>query len=323
MTKPTELKPLIMTPPLKSSSSSNKNKSGNHGIWWHKDAPGPLKKFPFIVQFGSMKFSKVRMDETMKPHLNDGIEIHFVDSGKYQWVVDDKQIELLPGNLSVTAPWQLNGSPMGKMDIGQINWMVIKPKEYGPDTPLNLGSWTNLPAYLQESLGQMLANENNSIIEKAKTFKKYFVELEKEFSKQEEGFEIMVCNIIENLFIDLHRHLSLQEQQSYQEDVFIEKLSEIVKQDLSKKWIIDDLAYLFGMGKTKFTYEVKKQTGYPPNSFIINLKIEKAIELMQNNDDMNMSDIAFACGFSSLQYFNATFSQRIGISPGKFKLKQH
>ncbi|MFI1772431.1 helix-turn-helix domain-containing protein [Thalassobellus citreus] len=301
------------------NSSNNKTKTSNHGVWWHQEDMGPLKNIPYIVQFGSMKFSKVRMDENMRPHLNDGIEIHFVNSGKYKWVVDDKEIELLPGNLSITAPWQLNGSPTGKMDIGQINWIIIKPKKYTLNTPLNLGNWTKLPFDLQENIGTMIANKNNLVIEKAKTFKKYFTELEKELSSQEEGFEIMVGNIIENLFIDLHRHLSLREQKNYEEDNFIERLTQIVTNDLSKKWIIDDLAYMFGMGKTKFTYEVKKLTGYPPNSFIINLKIEKAIDLIKNNKSMNMSDIAFTCGFSSLQHFTATFSQRIGVSPSKYE----
>lgn len=295
-----------------------KAKKKTHGIWWHQNDPGPLKKLPYIKQFGSMKFSKVRMDETMFPHLNDGIEIHFVNSGKYKWVVDDNEIELLPDNLSVTAPWQLNGSPTGKMDIGQINWIVIKPEEFSTDTPLNLGSWTKLSKKFQKSLGTMLANNNTIVIEKAKVFKKYFIELEKELHKQQKGYKIMVGNIIENFFIDLHRHLSLREQKIYEEDHFIDKLTQLISKDFNKKWIIDDLAYMFGMGKTKFTYEVKKLTGYPPNSFIINLKIEKALQMIKNREE-NMSDIAFACGFSSLQHFTSTFSQRIGISPGKYK----
>ncbi|WP_370479454.1 helix-turn-helix domain-containing protein [Tamlana flava] len=290
----------------------------NLNIWWHKDDPGPLKNLPFIVQFGSMKFSKVRLDETMRPHLNDGIEIHFVNSGKYKWVVDDKEVELLPDNLCITAPWQLNGSPTGKMDIGQINWMVIKPKNYGKKTPLSLGPWTKLDQKFQESLGLMIADDNNLVIEKAKIFKKYFVELEKELINQDEGFEIMVGNIIENFFIELHRNLSFRKQKIHEETNFIDNLTQLVLEDLNRKWIIDDLAYRFGMGKTKFTYEVKNLTGYPPNSFIINLKIEKAIDMIMK-DETNMSDIAYACGFSSLQHFTSTFSQRIGVSPGKYK----
>ncbi len=306
---------------LENDSSNKKKKTGNQGIWWHQDDLGPLIHFPYIRQFGSMKFSKVRIDESMRPHLNDGIEIHFVNSGKYQWVIDENEVELLPDNLSVTAPWQLNGSPTGKMDIGQIYWMVIKPDAYDIDIPLKLGAWTKLSDKFQKKMGTMITNENAIVVEKAKVFKKYFLELEKELSNQEKGFEIVVNNIIENFFIDLFRHLALREQKIQEEDNFIIKLTQIVTNDINKKWIIDDLAYIFGMGKTKFTYEVKKHTGYPPNSFIINLKIEKAIDLIKNSEYMNMSDIAFACGFSSLQHFTSTFSQRIGVSPGKFKDK--
>lgn len=303
---------------IKPNTLDKKNKSGIHGVWWHQDNLGPLINLPYIKQFGSMKFSKVNMDETMFPHLNDGIEIHFVNSGKYEWVVDGNEIELLPDNLSVTAPWQLNGSAKGRMDIGQITWIVIKPDEYTLNSALKIGSWTKLPKKFQKKLGIMITNEHNSVIEKAKAFKKHFSELEKELSNREKGFEIMVGNIIENLFIELYRHLSLKEQKSYEDDSFIDKLTQMVTNDLNKKWIIDDLAYLFGMGKTKFTYEVKKLTGFPPNSFIINLKINKAIELIKNSDE-SMSNIAFTCGFSSLQHFTSTFSQRIGISPGKYK----
>ncbi|MGY5355622.1 helix-turn-helix domain-containing protein [Wenyingzhuangia sp. IMCC45467] len=296
-----------------------KNKPGNHGVWWHAENIGPIKNMPFIKHFGSMKFSKVNIDDNMKPHLNDGIEIHFVHSGKYNWVIDDNEIQLLPDNLSITAPWQLNGSPEGKMDIGQINWLVIKPEEYTPDTPLNLGSWTKLPKSFQESLGNLLADDSNLVIEKAKTFKKYFIELEKELSNEEDGYEIIVGNLIENLLIEIHRQLAFRKQKIDEEDNFIDNLSQMILADINKKWIIDDLAYKFGMGKTKFTYEVKKLTGYPPNSFIINLKIEKAIDLITNNQNMSMSDIAFACGFSSLQHFTSTFSQRIGTNPSKYK----
>lgn len=307
-----------MTNAKHTPSFNSNSQTGSSGIWWNQDNRGPLKNIPFLVQFGSMKFSKVKNDETMRPHLNDGIEIHFVVSGKYNWIVDDQEIKLLPGTLSITAPWQLNGSPSGKMEIGEIIWIVIKPKEYDYNKPLDLGSWTKLNKEFQKKLGDLIANKNSLVLGKGKVFKKYFVGLENELLNYDEGVEIMVGNIIENLFIDLYRHLLDNEEANNIQDHFIDKLNQIVLNDLNKKWIIDDLAYLFGMGKTKFTYEVKKLTGYPPNSYIINLKIEKAIEMI-NAGEKSISEIAYASGFSSLQHFTSTFSQRIGISPGKFK----
>jgi AraC-like DNA-binding protein len=250
------------------------------------------------------------------------IEIHYVNSGKYDWVIEGKEIELLPENLSVTAPWHENGSLSGIMDIGQINWIIIKPSEFTQEKALNFGNWSKLSKAFQQNLGEMIGDANNAVLEKAKNFKKYFDELRYELAYQEEGFEIKVQNILENLFIDLHRELSNSISKNQESDSFIEKLSQLIVNDLTKKWHIEDLASVFNMGKTKFTYEVKKLTGFPPNSFIISLKLENAIQLIKNNTNISMAEIAYLCGFSSLQHFTSTFSQRNGISPRKYQMQQ-
>ena len=208
------------------------------------------------------------------------------------------------------------------MDIGQINWIIIKPQEFTNEKALNFGNWSKLPAAFQENLGKMIGDADNSVIEKARNFKKYFDELRNELAYQEEGFEIKVQNILENLFIDLHRQLSNKIHKNQESDTFIEKLTQLLENDLTKKWHIEDLAAVFNMGKTKFTYEVKKLTGFPPNSFIISLKLEKAIQLLKTSPSISMAEIAFSCGFSSLQHFTSTFSQRNGISPRKYQLQQ-
>jgi AraC-like DNA-binding protein len=288
------------------------------GVWWHPDSSGPLQTLPYILQFGSMKFYKVRMDYTMYPHTHPGIGIRFVHSGKFQWVVEGKKIEHLPDDLSIINPWQLYGSPYGKTDIGEYTWLVIKPLAYTANTPLALGSWSRLPIEFQHNLGHMLTKENSMVIRKVRKLKKYFVELKNELCTQQIGYEIVIGNLIDNFFIDLYRHLTIRQQKIEEDDNFIEKLTQILTEDLTKKWIIDDLAYKFGMGKTKFTDEVKKLTGYPPNSYIINLKIDRSIEMLRKGNT-KLSDIAYICGFSSLQHFTSTFSNRIGIGPGKYR----
>jgi len=288
------------------------------GVWWYHGKPGPLVLLPYVLQFGSMKFFKVRMDYTMYPHLHPGIGIRFIHSGKYKWVVEEQEIELLPDDLSITNPWQHYGSPYGKTDIGEYTWLVIRPLVYSENTNLNFGAWTKLSKGLQGNLGKMLTRENTVILRKAKKLRKYFCELKNELCRQQVGYEIVVGNLIDNFFIDLYRHLSERQQRIENDDNFIDELRSLITADLSRKWIIDDLSCKFGMGKTKFTDEVKKLTGYPPASFIINLKIEKAIEMLRDAKS-SLSDIAYFCGFSSLQHFTSTFSNRIGVSPGKYR----
>lgn len=294
-------------------------KSGTSGVWWHEEERGPLKNLPFISQFGSMKFTKVNLDENMKPHFNDGIEIHYVESGKYDWEFEGKTVELLPDDLSVTAPWHLNGSPAGKMDLGRISWIILKPLNFSPEKPLNLGKWTQLSKSFQSNLGQLISGQKGIVLRKARVFKKYVTELRKELTRQEKGYGTVVANLMENFLIELHRELEGRRLKIESQDSFISKLGQTVSGDFSNKWKVEELALRFGMGKTKFTDEVKRLTGYPPNSYIINLKISKARELLEKDSGTTLSEIAYRCGFSSLQHFTSSFTQRTGISPGKYR----
>ncbi len=290
-----------------------------NGVWWYEHNPGPIKNLPFIRQFGHMKVTRINLDENMKPHLNDGIEIHYIESGKYDWVIEDKTVELLTDDLSITAPWHLNGSPSGKMDLGELNWIVIKPEYFSEIDQLNFGDWTRLPANFQQNLGELIASERGIVIRNARNFKRYFLDLKRELTDQADGYEMIVTNILENMLIALNRHLENRKQQIQEEDSFILSLNEAINADLTKKWIVDDLAQQFGMGKTKFTDEVRRLTGYPPNSYIINLKLKRAKDLLLNAPSQTLSQIAYTCGFSSLQHFTSSFSQRTGITPASFR----
>jgi AraC-like DNA-binding protein len=293
-------------------------KPGTSGVWWHEGNPGPIAKLDFIKQMGHMRFTRINLDDSMKPHFNDGIEIHYIHSGKYDWVIEDKTVELLPDDVSITAPWQINGSPSGKMDLGEISWIVIKPQDFTETNPLKLGRWSQIPNAFQQNIGKVIAEENGLVLRNAKSLKRYFLDLQFELKNQQSGYELVVKNLIESLLIELHRLFESRKQQIKEGDSFILAFAKMISSDLNKKWNVDDLALHFGMGKTKFTEEVRRLTGYPPNSYIINLKLEKAKQMLQD-PHQSLSQIGYTCGFSSLQHFTSSFSQRTGISPGVFR----
>lgn len=294
------------------------SKSTSTNVWWHPGNRGPIEGLSFVRQFGHMKFNKITLDETMKPHLNDGIEIHYVEKGKYDWTIENRSVELFPDDLSITAPWQIHGSPSGKMDLGEINWIVIKPEVFAPDAALQLGAWTSLPEHFQSNLGRLIAGSEGVVLKRVRRFKRYFQEIRQELKNPQEGFELLVVNLLENMLIELKRELESQKQQTENDDSFLLSLTEIITNDLARKWLVEDLATKFGMGRTKFTNEVRRLSGYPPNSFIINLRLEHAKSMLADEDN-TLSHIAYYCGFSSLQHFTSCFSQRTGITPAAFR----
>jgi AraC-like DNA-binding protein len=51
-----------------------------------------------------------------------------------------------------------------------------------------------------------------------------------------------------------------------------------------------------------------------PSSNGTELRLRKAAELLVHRDG-RISDVAFACGFNDLSYFNRCFRRRFGLTP--------
>lgn len=58
--------------------------------------------------------------------------------------------------------------------------------------------------------------------------------------------------------------------------------------------------------------------GETPNDFIQRLRLEKAAFILLRDKDVTVTEIAYACGFSSISLFSRTFSRYFGVSPSRF-----
>ena len=58
-----------------------------------------------------------------------------------------------------------------------------------------------------------------------------------------------------------------------------------------------------------------------PNDFLLRVRVEKARELMANRGK-TVTEVAFAVGFSSSQYFSTVFRRYTGQTPGEYRQSQ-
>lgn len=61
-----------------------------------------------------------------------------------------------------------------------------------------------------------------------------------------------------------------------------------------------------------------KKTGQTLEQYLINLKVEKAKELILNNE-FSLSEIAYMLGYSSVQYLSNQFKKTTGVTVSQFK----
>lgn len=86
---------------------------------------------------------------------------------------------------------------------------------------------------------------------------------------------------------------------------------------------LDELAESTGFSKYHLCRKFKEVTHTGIVNYIINYRIERAKELLQNPDSGFIFEIAQAVGFNDASYFNRTFKKLTGCTPNEYqRLKQ-
>ena len=101
----------------------------------------------------------------------------------------------------------------------------------------------------------------------------------------------------------------------------IRKIVEYMLQNFEKDISLNSLAELFNIHKTHLARIFKEETGVSIHEVILDLRIEKAKQLLYNSE-MKISEIIEQIGFNSPQNFYMLFKKNTGLSPSEFRSKE-
>lgn len=80
---------------------------------------------------------------------------------------------------------------------------------------------------------------------------------------------------------------------------------------------VSDFSKKIGLSKAQLYRKITALTGYSPNDFIKNYRLNKALKLLENKHG-NISEVAFETGFRTPAYFSKCFQKRFGILPSEY-----
>ncbi len=87
---------------------------------------------------------------------------------------------------------------------------------------------------------------------------------------------------------------------------------------LADKLTVNELAEVAHTSPSHFTKLFKEYTRKTPVEYLNYLRIEKAKRLLKHTG-MNLTEIAFDCGFTSSSYFSHTFIEAVRLTPGEYR----
>lgn len=123
-------------------------------------------------------------------------------------------------------------------------------------------------------------------------------------------------SLLSQAFVDI---LEERREKLFNEDTRpIRMAKEYIHQNYAKNLSLDMVAAEVGYSSVYFSTMFKKNTGESFMDYVIQVRIEKAKELLKTTD-LNISEIAGSIGYQDDKYFRKLFHKIVGITPKAYR----
>ena len=210
------------------------------------------------------------------------------------------------------------------------------PSKINPDGTVRAGPLSPLPRLAQTSLESFMqfategeeSRAKDAYINVSGSYKQDVIQVTERIIEEKKdpdnyGHELMMELLTVELMLILSRFI----QSEWEEYLRVKngKAKELV--DIAKKYMdvnydrgitVNDAASYVFLSQGYFTRAFKDNVGISPMNYLMNVRIDKACEMLRN-PDIKVSAIATAVGFSSAQRFNVAFKKHKGITPMDYR----
>ncbi len=103
------------------------------------------------------------------------------------------------------------------------------------------------------------------------------------------------------------------------DEKLIERAVGYVEENMSRADLsVEELAAEMGMSRVHLYKRLKQITGKTPIEFIRLLRLKRAAQLLRESQ-LNISEIAYRCGFNNPKYFSRYFKDEFGVLPSVYQ----
>lgn len=261
-------------------------------------------------------------------HRNEGIEITYLETGSMAFSTETLQnTTLMANHFTIMRPWQLHKLGNPTIGIGRLYWLILDVNVRNPHQAWKWPNWVVLSRDDLKELTLILRQNEKVIWQSDNKIRSCFDEIGKVVSGNNlEHIESELIILINTLLLnilnvfrkgDVPLDKTLMESKRTVE-LFLSELPLYI----DKIWTLESMADQCNLGTTRFVHFCKKITNMTPVEYLNYLRLSKAADMLNENPEESIQEIAYDCGFTSSQYFATLFKKYYGISPSKFK-KSH
>lgn len=120
--------------------------------------------------------------------------------------------------------------------------------------------------------------------------------------------------------------LEISDNQTQQEttvnsqlDPMLQRVMQFVEENIANSEVnVGDMASAAATSRSGLQRKLKQAMGITPQDLMREARIKRACQLLRQSNK-NISEVAYACGFTDPKYFSRSFKQSTGLSPSEYK----
>lgn len=243
-----------------------------------------------------------------KSHVHDALEIVFVTEGRIRVRILNEDLLLSKGDAVI-----INSGIIHSIEneyLSEIIYMQIEMSDY-----FNFNNDLQIYRFIscQNLLPYCLITQNDN-------FAMLLLAIQKEINEKKRYYDVCVRAYIGLLVPFMLRNNIIADvgKQLTEEATKLLPVANYIERNYIHSISLEHLAEIIGYDKFKLCRKFKKITGKTIVEYINYIRIYHAKKLLKDSSE-SITDIAFGCGFSSVQYFNVIFKRYIGCTPTDYR----
>lgn len=109
-----------------------------------------------------------------------------------------------------------------------------------------------------------------------------------------------------------------EEERSEEDNSFYSRMMQLIERNVgNSEFSVENLSETIGLSRAQMYRRCKQLTGNSPVELLRIQRMQRAGQLLSTTDQ-NISEVTYACGFTSPSYFTKCFKEHYGMSPTDF-----
>lgn len=287
--------------------------------------PLPPRLLPEVSTVG---YWDARTDQSwgLDWHRNEGIELTFLSRGRLDYAVDGQEYSLAAGDLTIARPWQEHRVGRPHVRASRLHWLILDLGVRRPNQHWIWPSWLILAPADRDRLTELLRHNEQPVWRANREVARCFEQISALVVQPDPlGVQTRLQFHLNELFLVLlemlrTRQVVLDEKLASNRRT-VELFLHSLRQHSHQPWTLPEMASQCGMGRTRFSEYCRQIVNLSPMDYLAQCRVQAAQRMLVSEPQRNLTEVAFACGFHSSQYFSTVFRQRTGMCPRTYRLR--